>query len=265
MPIVRPTGRVSEADAMAVAAPVAQSERERRPAPAPVTLVQFPLVWGRNVSPFTLKLETWLRLAEIPYSTRETTELRTAPRHKLPYIEDDGRRIGDSSLIIAHLKATRGIDPDAGLSARELAEALALQRLLEDHLYYVIAYSRWIDPVGWASVGEAFFEGFPPLLRAPARVVVRRRMARLLHIQGLGRYSRDEVYAMGRDDLRAAADLLGDRPFFLGERLSSIDAVAFGFLANILLVPIETELKRMAQDLPSLVTWVETMEAGLGA
>jgi glutathione S-transferase len=61
------------------------------------------------------------------------------------------------------------------------------------------------------------------------------------------------------------SDLLGDRPFFLGDRLSSIDAVAFGFLANVLLVPIETELKRMAQDMPSLVTWVETMEAGLGA
>jgi glutathione S-transferase len=89
-------------------------------------------------------------------------------------------------------------------------------------------------------------------------------MGRLLHLQGLGRYGRDEIYAMGRADLRAAADLLGDRPFFLGERLTTIDAVAFGFLANVLLVPVETELKRIAQDLPNLVAWAEAMEAGLG-
>ena len=32
-----------------------------------IRLHQFPPVFGRNVSPFTLKLETWLRLARLPY------------------------------------------------------------------------------------------------------------------------------------------------------------------------------------------------------
>ena len=123
-----------------------------RAATAPVTLVQFPPVWGRNVSPFTLKLETWLKLAEIPYTVRHSTDLGKAPKRKLPFIEDGLVAIGDSSLIIEHLKATRGIDPDAGLSDRERAEALALQRMFEDHFYYVLMYSRWLDPEGWASV-----------------------------------------------------------------------------------------------------------------
>ncbi len=51
----------------------------------------------------------------------------------------------------------------------------------------------------------------------------------------------------------------------MGDRLTGIDAVAFGFLANILLVPVETELKRMAQEFGNLVGWVEAMEAGLNA
>ena len=104
----------------------------------PVTLVQFPDVWGRNISPFGLKLEAWLRLAEIPYSVEESTALGKAPKGKLPYIREGGRHIGDSTLIIEHLKATRGIDPDAGLDPRQRAEALALQRLLEEHLYLAI-------------------------------------------------------------------------------------------------------------------------------
>jgi glutathione S-transferase len=242
---------------------VTQAGDRRRVEPEPVTLVQFPLVWGRNVSPFSLKLETWLKLASIPYDVRPSLALHRAPKGKLPYILDGGTPLADSSLIIQHLKRSRGIDPDAGLTAREQAEAVALQRLFEDHLYFAMVYSRWIDAEGFAVVGESFFAGLPMAARPIARAVVRRRVRRMLHFQGLGRHQPSEIYDMGAEDLHAIAGYLGDKPFFLGERLTSIDAVAFGSLANILLVPIESELKRAALGYPNLVTWVESMEAGL--
>ena len=56
----------------------------------PVVVVQFPDLWGRNVSPFGLKLEAWLRLADIPYTVEPSTDLGKAPKGKLPYIRDDG-------------------------------------------------------------------------------------------------------------------------------------------------------------------------------
>lgn len=235
----------------------------RRLDPEPVTLVQFPPIWGRNVSPFCLKLEAWLKLASIPYETRSTLALHKAPKGKLPYVLDGGTPLGDSSLIIQHLKRTRGIDPDEGLNGREQADAVALQRLIENHLYFVIVYGRWIDPEGFAAVGEGFFAGLPLPVRPAARAMTRSKIRRMLHYQGLGRHKAAEVYDMGRQDLRALADYLDDKPFFLGDRLTSIDAVAFGFLANILLVPVENELKRMTQDYPNLLAWVESMEAGL--
>ena len=68
---------------------------------------------------------------------------------------------------------------------------------------------------------------------------------------------------MGRADLEAIAILLGARPFVFGERPTTIDAIAYGFLANILLVPIETELARIARGLPTLVAWTEAMERRL--
>src|SRR4051812_7189420 len=123
----------------------------------PVVVVQFPDVWGRNISPFGLKLEAWLRLADIPYTVQPSTDFGRAPKGKLPYVLDEGRRIGDTSLIIQHLKATRLIDPDAGLGPRELAEGLALQRLFEEHLYFAIVYSRWIDEAGWGPLRHAVF------------------------------------------------------------------------------------------------------------
>ena len=65
---------------------------------------------------------------------------------------------------------------------------------------------------------------------------------------------------MGRADLAALATLLGEQPFFCGDRPTTIDAVAYGFLANILLVPVETELKRSAEAFPNLVAWTEAAE-----
>lgn len=229
----------------------------------PVVVVQFPDLWGRNISPFGLKLEAWLRLADIPYTVEPSTSLSKAPKGKLPYIRDDGRLIGDSTLIIEHLKATRGINPDAGLSAREQAEALALQRLFEEHFYFALVYSRWIDDAGWATLAPAFFGRLPFPINRIAGGRLRGRIQRMLHAQGLGRHRPGEIYAMARQDLQAVADYLGDRPFLMGEQLTTIDAIAYAFLASVLYVPFETDLKRITEDFPTLVTYCEAMEQGL--
>ena len=230
---------------------------------APVVVVQFPDLWGRNVSPFGLKLEAWLRLADIPYTVEPSTSLAKAPKGKLPYIRDEGRLIGDTTLIIEHLKSTRGIDPDAGLTEREYAEALMLQRMLEEHFYFALVYSRWIDEAGWATLQPAFFGHVPFPVRQVAATYVRRRIRRMLHLQGMGRHRPSEIYAMARNDLQALADYLGDRPFLMGEQLTTVDAVAYAFLASVLYLPFETELKRVTQGFPTLVTYCEAMEQGL--
>jgi glutathione S-transferase len=228
-----------------------------------IRLVQFPPVWGRNVSPFALKLETWLRLSGIPFEVSTSLKLDKAPKRKFPYIHDGPLAIGDSSLVIRHLKTTRGIDPDSGLHEDELAQAVALQRLFEDHLYFILAYSRWLDPEGFAVIGPAFLAFLPKAVRPAASMLVRMRIRRMLWSQGIARHAPDEIYAFGREDLHAVSAFLADKPFFMGEQLTTIDAVAYGFLANILFVPVETELKRAALDFPNLVAWCESIESGL--
>src|SRR5262245_11016515 len=75
---------------------------------ASIRLFQFPRMFSiPNLSPFCSKLETWLRIAGIPYEVVDTADPRTAPKGKLPFIEDGGRRMGDTSLIIEHLRSTR--------------------------------------------------------------------------------------------------------------------------------------------------------------
>ncbi|HEV2430640.1 MAG TPA: Tom37 metaxin N-terminal-like domain-containing protein, partial [Burkholderiales bacterium] len=95
----------------------------------PIKLFQFPRMFGiPNVSPFCCKLETWLRIARVPYEIVDTPDPRKGPKGKLPFIEDAGVRIGDTSLIVDHLVRTRGVDPDARLNASQRAIALLVQR-----------------------------------------------------------------------------------------------------------------------------------------
>jgi glutathione S-transferase len=231
-----------------------------------IRLHQFPPVFGRNVSPFTLKLEAWLRLAGLPYEVVTIRNPGKGPKGKLPFIvDDDGTVVADSSLIIEHLVRTRGIDLDRELSRGQRAQAVALQRLFEDHLYFIGVWSRWVDPDGWRDFAPALFGGMPPLVRQALAAVVRRRMRTSLHAQGLGRHSQTELYVMGRADLEAIAVILDDQPFFFGERPATIDAIAYGFLDNLLNVPIETELKRIAQGFPDLAAYCARMSARLGA
>lgn len=228
-------------------------------------LYQYEPAWGMNVSPFTLKLETWLKLSHIDYQTVALRIPTQAPKGKLPFIEDDdGTRIGDSGLIIDHLKRTRKIDPDHELTERQRAEAISLQRLFEEHFYFVMVHSRWIDPVGWAAVKLGFFGFLPPGIRDVAATLVRRQIKRAQYAQGIGRHSQNEIYAMGRADLRSVAVQLGSRPYFFSDGPTTIDAIAYGFLANLFFAPVETELKQIGLEFDNLRLYCERLAQGLG-
>lgn len=231
----------------------------------PIRLYQFPPVWGRNISPFTLKLEAWLTLAGIPFEVVEVTNPARGPKGKIPFIDDDGEVIGDSALIIEHLERTRGVSLDSGLDPQVRAEALALRRLFEDHLYFIGAYSRWLDPEGWRTVKPALFAHVPPGVRDVLGALVRRKVRRDLLGQGILRHSQDEIYAMAEDDLAAVSVILDDGPFFFQGRPGTLDCTAHGMLANILLVPVETELKRICARFANLELFCKAMEQALEA
>ncbi|WP_246729856.1 glutathione S-transferase N-terminal domain-containing protein [Methylocystis sp. MJC1] len=62
-------------------------------------------------SPFVIKAMTLLKMAGVDYVV-DTSGFRKAPKGKLPYIEDDGVMVADSTFIRLHLEKTRAIDFD---------------------------------------------------------------------------------------------------------------------------------------------------------
>lgn len=227
-----------------------------------IRLHQFAPAFGLpNASLFCMKLETWLRLAGIPYEAVNDGNVFKAPLGKLPYIDDDGRLIADSHFIIEHLKQRHGDTLDADLTPRHRAIATAFQRLLEENLYWAVVYTRWVLDDGWRLTREAFFGQLPWPLRAIVAPLARRGMRSELRGHGLGRHPEAEIYAIGMRDLDAVADYLADQPFLMGDRPRSIDASAFAFLANVLWAPVDSPLQRHARSRPNLEAYCQRMKA----
>jgi glutathione S-transferase len=94
--------------------------------------------------------------------------------------------------------------------------------------------------------------GYPPSEVETVAAQVRERIRSALHGHGLGRHTKEEIYGLGNADLSALSAYLEDRPYFLGEEPTSLDATAYGFLTNILYVGYETPLETHARALPTL-------------
>jgi len=209
-------------------------------------------------SPFVTKAELLLKLAGLPYRL-DTTGFRRAPKGKLPYIEDGGTIVADSTFIRWHLERRHGAEFDRGLSPRERGIAWALEKMLEEHLYFAILHERWMDDTNFARGPAHFFDTIPVPARPLVKAMVRRGVRRTLHGQGIGRHSREEIVTLAAAALRALADVLGDNDYLMGPAPCGADATAFAFAAGALCPPFEGGVRRAAESHPNLVAYEKRM------
>jgi glutathione S-transferase len=226
-----------------------------------ILLHHIPGAWRlSSISPFCLKLETYLKMAGHDFQVVLDGNPSAAPKKKLPWIEYKGQKIGDSTLIIDYLTRQTGVDLNAGLSVRQRANARALRCLLEDHLYWVMVYDRWLVDQNWAWFKDVVLGSIPAPIRTVMQPLIRRQVKKQLAAQGIGRHSREEIHQMGIDDINAVADFLNDKAFMLGEEPSQVDASAYGQLANILQAPIETPVKEAGIKQKNLLSYCARMQ-----
>ena len=196
-----------------------------------------------------MKLETYLRMAGLPFEPVNTGDVLRAPKRKLPFIDDGGTLVADTSFIIDYLKGRYGDPLDAHLSPFEHAQATAFQRLFEENLYWVLIHMRWAETEGWACTRIGLLRR---VARAAALVLPASRGAAFRRAagHGIGRHSAAEIQAIGCRDVTAVADFLADKPFMLGPEPTSLDATAHAFLANLLWAPVESPVRRQRRRGP---------------
>ena len=226
-----------------------------------ITLYQFPSLWGLpNPSPFCAKVETYLRMTELPFKARGANPQK-APKKKLPYIDDEGTIVADSGAIVEHLATKRGADLDAKLGDADRALGHLVKRTFEESLYWPLVWFRWVDDEGWPTVDRDMLKPvLPPVLRTVLPPLIRRNLTKATHAQGIGRHERSEILAYVDRDLGALSTFLGRKPYFLGEEPSSVDATAYGFV-NLLLwaPPAGNAVQQRTREHANLVAYAERM------
>jgi glutathione S-transferase len=224
-----------------------------------ITLYTFGPAFGLpDPSPFVMKAEMLLKLAGLEYQAN-SRGFRQAPKGKLPYIVDGDTLVADSTLIRLYIEHRYGIDFDRGLGARERGIGWVAEKMLEDHLYWIMVYWRWLNEPNYSRGPKLFFKRAPAIIRPLVERMVLRKVRSNLHGHGIGRHTETETTAMAARGIESLAQILGDNRYFLGATPSGADATAFAFIAGTLTPCFESPLRNKMQAMENLVAYRDRM------
>jgi len=224
-----------------------------------VYLVQFPVSPDvRSISPFSLKVETWLKLRGIPYENVYT--LKFGPKGQIPYVELNGEQIPDSNVIIARLTEHFKITGES-LTPSQDALGHTIVRMVENHTCKGNFLWRYVNQ--GSEFLPRYFCWISPLRLAITKFMFRKGMPVRMYLDGIGRHSTAEINEFVCQDLKAISDLLGDKDYMLGDAMTTTDCSLFGHLAQFYYVKLrDFPLKDfLVNDCPNLVDYVKRIEA----
>jgi glutathione S-transferase len=218
-----------------------------------ITLYGFGPGFGLpEIGPFVTKTEVQLKMAGLSYR-KEKARPTASPKGQLPFINDDGDTIADST------EGKYGFDFDAPISLQARAQAWAFERMIEHHLYWAMVGARWVDPENFAKGPAHFFDGAPEHLREKLREDAQFRVAENYLLSGLGRHAPDDDVDLAVRSLLALSVQLGDKPYLMGDTPCGTDATAFGALAGILTPFFTSPLRQRAEQFGNLRAYVDRM------
>lgn len=209
-------------------------------------------------SPFVVKADVLLQLSGLPFE-KIRGDVRKAPKGKLPYIIDDGALIPDSTFIRIHLENKYGIDFDRSLSAQQRGIAWAVEKMLEDQVYWIVINERWLNDANFAKGPANFFKPIPWPIRGLIERSVRKQLRRTVHGHGLGRHTREDINTLAARAIGAVANVLGESDYLMGSSACGADATVYAFMSGILTPFFDSAIRPMALEHRNLVAYCERM------
>jgi glutathione S-transferase len=224
-----------------------------------ITLYGFGAGFGLpEISPFVTKSEVQLRMAGLAYR-KERAMPPASPKGQLPFIDDAGEVVADSTFIRAHIERKYGFDFDAGLDQQSRAQAWAFERMIEHHVYWALVGARWVEPENFAKGPSHFFDGAPEDRREKLREDAQFRVAENYLLSGLGRHAPDDDVDLALRSIFALSVQLGDKPYLMGDKPCGVDATAFGALGGILTPFFASKLRSEVETFGNLTAYVDRM------
>ncbi len=211
-------------------------------------------------SPFCIKALTLLKMSGLAFEAQKMN-FKEAPKGKAPYLKDGNEIIADSHLIQQHLVVHHGVDFLSGYTGEKLATGFAVSRMMEEHFYFLSINIRWLRDDNFWKGPYQFFAGAPAPIRPLIARMIRKKVAKTQHLQGLGRHTAEERLFMATGDLEAVEALLSKNRFLLGDKPCGADATAFAFIWAAECPFFKSEIGDYIRSRPVLMKYVSQMRA----
>lgn len=215
-----------------------------------------------SLSPFCVKAMILLDLSGQSWRPEWTDMPPRASYSKLPALRTPDGLIPDSNFIAEWLEK-QGADLYPGFGPRERATAHAVKRMVEEHLRYGMVHDRWLRDDGWAVLRQTVFGGMPAPVRLIVPGKVRGGIVAMLKKMGIARLSETDRLRMLEADLNALDTLLGDRPWFLSDVPTALDASVLPLLSMLDNLPCDTPLRRAVRGNARLMGYITRGRAQL--
>ncbi|XP_065342812.1 failed axon connections [Cloeon dipterum] len=200
-----------------------------------------------SLSPYCLKVETWLRLAGLKYENVDHKIKFRSKKGQLPFVELNGEEIADSAIIIKELGAKFEKDLDKDLTNEQRTLSHAMISMIENHLFWVVIWWRSKNPDSMLkgyklNLQQAMGTKIPNgILNFIFKFSFSRKGSKKVKAQGIGVHKPEEILEFGKNDLQVLSNLLDDKPFFFGDEPTNLDLVAFANLAQIYFIDKEVD------------------------
>jgi len=195
-----------------------------------------------SISPFCLKLESWLKLHGIKYQNIDHKCKFRSRKGMLPFIEINGDEVADSNMIIETLAKKFDKEMPAQLSQDQKNVQHAMIAMVENHLHWTIVHwrSKDVDNTlkGYQLNLQTAIGSKAPasLLNFYFKYTFCRKGLKKVKAHGLGVHTAEEIEQFGKKDLQALSEMLGDKEFFFGDEPAMLDLVVYSHVAQLVMI-----------------------------
>lgn len=226
------------------------------------------ILFGSRLSPFVEKVARALELKRQSFELVEPTNpfqfgQWNPQTRKMPVLDIDGERIGDSTFILRRLDE---VIPKPPLVS-PIAVVAAAQRQLEDwsdeSLYWYAMAIRW-SPDNAAAAAAQVTAGLPAAFRLVGSILIPRQLHAATIAQGLGRLPADVLLREFAGHLDDLVELLADKPFFYARLPSVADLAIYGQLKMLRSGPTP-EAAEVIENRQPLIEFMQRLEAAAQA
>ncbi|XP_069120238.1 failed axon connections homolog isoform X2 [Argopecten irradians] len=207
-----------------------------------------------SLTPFAIKLETYLRAANIPYKNDHSG--KKSSKGKFPWISYKGKPVADSEFCIEFLNKERNIDLNSHLSEEQKGVGRALQKMVEENTYWVLVLDRWLYD---KTNGVCIAFKIPSIMRW----LPRRKFVGFAKKQGIGLHSKAEVEQILRKDVKAISGYLGSKKLLFGDKISQYDTAVFGQLAAMKYEPFGGMAGGVIDEFPVVCAYLDRIKTEL--